>query len=622
MPTTDQTLQQGIQAVKGGNFERARRLFNRVIEEDPDSEQGWYWLGLVASDQDRRVACFLRALTLNPANHEARDRLVRLGVPIPEELDQAGAAVEGLPLDQEETGPLPPLNGPGGSSRPAVPEVFEPLDDSDLEELAGTEPDEQESEPGLAASQIYSDEDLTAAFEDEDLLEPGMTRQSSPIGRLLPILVVLLIVACASGVYLVSNSGGLPFGLALAPASATPSPSATRPPPTATHTATPQPSPTATPIPPSPTPVPTLSALDRLGQLEPQIVTASSLAASGQYPEAISTWDQIIAAAPDSAEAYFGRGRSYYESATLFRPIPENAQELLGQALSDLNQAIALGPLRGGFYLTRIEILDWLTKLEVQRENRTPYFEQMLSDVQSAAGYGLVTPFGEHNPASLLIRLGRCQEAMAYLGEQVAANPDAVPPAELVALIARTYLCYGQPRGAYLYANMANSLEPTPEHAWVRAITLYNLGRYNETLAALDDLLEANPDSPEDHYALRALVHFHRREYELAQADLDLGAQHALEQNGLADYAAGLLARQSGDQAGAEALFLQAEASLRLDYGLVFDRVRSELGLPAVDHGIPVLPNVINRYLDNLPETVQPRNCFIRAPGNSAASPL
>ena len=245
MPQAESTLQEGIQAVKGGNFERARRLFNLVVEEDPDSEQGWYWLGLIAPDQDKRVACFLRALEINPANQDARDRLVRLGVPLPEGLEQAGTDGELLSPDEEETGPLPsrPLNsGFEPKTQPRkIPEVFEPLDDEDEEggepgaELPGIFAQEGSSpEADLSAEMPYQDDDLQGLLEDEDLLEPGQAQRSSMIGRLLPVLVILVLVACASLVFLSTRSGGLPFGLALAQPSPTLTPTATRPPPTAT----------------------------------------------------------------------------------------------------------------------------------------------------------------------------------------------------------------------------------------------------------------------------------------------------------------------------------------------------------------------------------------------------
>ena len=609
MASAEKTLQDGIHAVKVGNFERARRLFNQVVEEDPDSEQGWYWLGLIASDQDKRVACFMRALEINPTNREARDRLERLGVPIPEALDVEIPDPVLDTLEDEETGPLPSPPGKAGletgGQAQTVPEIFQPLDDEEPQPPQAEDAEEND-DSGFFSTEDFRNENFQDFPEVGDELETWPKRRVSWAGRLVPILAILVLVVCASTVYLSTRGGGQLFGLALAQSSPTPSPSATRPPATATATASPlPPTSTPTPIPPSPSPSPTLSQFDQLASLDEQATAATLLTQSGQITDAILAWGQVIETAPDWAEAYYGRGRSYLTLVTQNQLIPDNAQEMLQHGLDDLNQAVQIGPTRGVYYQTRFQILDWMTQLESFRAKRDPLLEQMLADVQIMEHFGLATPFGDPNPGALLLRLGRCQEALDYFGQQVAANPAAVPPASLDTELARAYLCFGQLRGASLYANMANSIEPSPEREWVRAITLFNLGRYNETLDLLDQILAANPNSPGDRYYLRALVHVQRREFDLAQADLDTGSQHTPEQAQLAAYVSGLLSRQSGDQAAAEALFNLAEETLSRDYGLIIDRIRQELGQPELDRGIPLLPNAIVNYQDNPPETIQ-----------------
>jgi tetratricopeptide (TPR) repeat protein len=613
MAVVEKTLQEGIQAVKGGNFERARRLFNLVVEEDPDSEQGWYWLGLIASDQDKRIACFLRTLDINPANQEVREKLIRLGVPMLDELGQPDTGPNGLKPGEEDTGPLPtviPQNQAEKYSRPVrAPEIFQPLEEDEQEQAEANLPDDQSvalSESDLFHTRAYSDDNLSDLYDEDFELESIPKRQSSLVGRLLPILVILLLLACTSIIYLGTQADGLPFGLALARASATPTPTATRAIPTPTITRTPQPTSTATPIPPSPSPIPTLSALDNLSRLNSLFGQALSLSDTRQYSEATLAWSKVIDAAPDYAGAYYGRGRSYLALATQDQQQPDNAHELLKNALEDLNQAILLGPPRAAYYQTRYEILDWLIGLESFRATRQPLLEQMLEDIQTAAIYGLISPFDDPNPGNVLLRLERCSEAMDYFGQQVGTNPAAVPPASLYTNLARTYLCFGHLRGASQYANLASSVEPTPERDWIRAITTFNQGRYNETLRLLDELLEANPDSPGDRYFLRALVRIQRREHELARVDLELGSQRSLDQGQLAAYASALLARQAGDEAGAEAFFSLAEETLSPEYGLVLDRVRKELDLPVPNRGVLSLPKSITNYLADLPETIQP----------------
>ena len=72
-------LQDGIQAVKRGEREKARTLLTQVVEQDETNEQAWLWLsGAVDTDEERRV-CLENVLALNPNNAAAQRGLARLG---------------------------------------------------------------------------------------------------------------------------------------------------------------------------------------------------------------------------------------------------------------------------------------------------------------------------------------------------------------------------------------------------------------------------------------------------------------------------------------------------------------------------------------------------------------
>jgi hypothetical protein len=72
-------LQQGIAALKAGRKDEARRLLERVVQENPRSEQGWLWLsGAVDTDEERRF-CLAQILSINPRNALAQRGLEALG---------------------------------------------------------------------------------------------------------------------------------------------------------------------------------------------------------------------------------------------------------------------------------------------------------------------------------------------------------------------------------------------------------------------------------------------------------------------------------------------------------------------------------------------------------------
>ncbi len=76
---SNQLLAKGIQALKNGQREEARKTLLQVIEQDERNERAWLWLsGAVDTDEDRRV-CLENVLTLNPHNATARKGLAKLG---------------------------------------------------------------------------------------------------------------------------------------------------------------------------------------------------------------------------------------------------------------------------------------------------------------------------------------------------------------------------------------------------------------------------------------------------------------------------------------------------------------------------------------------------------------
>lgn len=71
----DSLLREGIEAVRGGDRARGRALLSKVVLENPDSEAAWWFLGLSVDDNQHRLYCFKKVLTINPNHKGARARL-------------------------------------------------------------------------------------------------------------------------------------------------------------------------------------------------------------------------------------------------------------------------------------------------------------------------------------------------------------------------------------------------------------------------------------------------------------------------------------------------------------------------------------------------------------------
>ncbi|MBN2304096.1 MAG: PD40 domain-containing protein [Anaerolineae bacterium] len=74
----NQLLQQGIEAAKAGDRNTARTLLEQVVEQDEQSEMGWFWLAAVVEDETQKRTCLGNVLVINPNNQRARRLLDRL----------------------------------------------------------------------------------------------------------------------------------------------------------------------------------------------------------------------------------------------------------------------------------------------------------------------------------------------------------------------------------------------------------------------------------------------------------------------------------------------------------------------------------------------------------------
>ncbi|HTP60034.1 MAG TPA: hypothetical protein VMM82_14015, partial [Spirochaetia bacterium] len=99
--SNEDALLKGIELAQKGDFGQAANYFASVVQTDPTSEDGWFWLGLCVTDPKKREFCFRRVLTLNPNHQEAREQLNILVSPVPPppaEVGTSEAPVEQTPL--------------------------------------------------------------------------------------------------------------------------------------------------------------------------------------------------------------------------------------------------------------------------------------------------------------------------------------------------------------------------------------------------------------------------------------------------------------------------------------------------------------------------------------------
>lgn len=73
--TIEELLRAGITAARARDIVKASKLLMAVVQTEPNSELGWFWLGVCRTDPKQREYCFRRVLEINPQNAEARRQL-------------------------------------------------------------------------------------------------------------------------------------------------------------------------------------------------------------------------------------------------------------------------------------------------------------------------------------------------------------------------------------------------------------------------------------------------------------------------------------------------------------------------------------------------------------------
>lgn len=76
-------LSQAISEAKAGNKETAKRLLADIIKAEPQNEMAWLWLSVCVENIEQKKYCLSKALSINPANQNAKKALEQLN-PLPQ----------------------------------------------------------------------------------------------------------------------------------------------------------------------------------------------------------------------------------------------------------------------------------------------------------------------------------------------------------------------------------------------------------------------------------------------------------------------------------------------------------------------------------------------------------
>ena len=122
----EEILKEGVLAAKSGDRKRASSIFAQLVREYPQSEKGWYLLGMCISISEQREYCFRRVLTINPNNLDAKKQLTIPSRPEPVSTPPSWTSQQPPPVEPVQTPKPPaPVYPVQSSPKPASPFVFE-----------------------------------------------------------------------------------------------------------------------------------------------------------------------------------------------------------------------------------------------------------------------------------------------------------------------------------------------------------------------------------------------------------------------------------------------------------------------------------------------------------------
>jgi tetratricopeptide (TPR) repeat protein len=568
----DDLLRSGIEAAQAGNMEEAASLLARHLAEQPDSEQGWFWMSKCRSGS-QQAYCLRRVLVINPDNKEARqalkaDALARRAAiaasahPVAAEPEpEAASPVTPQPVVSADAPPTPQPVVP--AAPPPTPQPVAPVDSP-----AAPQPAVPAAPP--PTPQPVAPEDSPAAAQPVVPAAPSPTPQpvapvdspaaaqpvtaSSPHSPRIPALLIGLaagFILCALPILVISR-----IPAAASAWLATPTPTLPAP----TRTA-------------SPTVTPTLDQKARFALADQSISDGLSQMWDGDYANAITAFTQVIAYLPDWDNGYALRGECYLKLLQNQRSMDEYLS-YLDLARQDIDMAILLDPGNGEYYLDRYQIYEALAMSQTRRADAEAYEAVALENLTWANQLGNYDEYSDRYVGFALIALGRCDEALAQGRALEAAATE--PSAGINTILAQAYGCLGDLDKALQHIDTAIQIDDNPDRRFWRASLLFAMGRLDQAKAELDDMINASPYYGGFRYYLRGLIYAVQGDLEKAQADLDFGMGQTWGQNDLLSYALGKIALAEGDETAALEYFQDAE-STHLPHDPILAMIRADI---------------------------------------------
>lgn len=114
-------IEAGISAIKSGQYDQASSILAKLVQQYPQSERGWYLLGLSVPTLEQQIYCFKRVLNINPDNEDAKKQLSLHSLSQPD----SKPVIQPLPQNPRYEPPSQPHPTFYSSNEPSKPVYFQ-----------------------------------------------------------------------------------------------------------------------------------------------------------------------------------------------------------------------------------------------------------------------------------------------------------------------------------------------------------------------------------------------------------------------------------------------------------------------------------------------------------------
>ena len=317
--------------------------------------------------------------------------------------------------------------------------------------------------------------------------------------------------------------------------------------------------------------------------IDAYIVNAKQAMDNKDYEKAIPYLDKAIDLAPKNYLPYAMRAKCFFEMTTDERSL-DVYNSNLQKALTDIDLAISLHTEEAELYSLRRDIIVYMSLVTTNHVDNEYLIKSAIDNGRKFLSLSSSLERRLRISALLagdLINIGQCNEGMQMVEDlkkkvQPGDNPTY---GSLMVSMAAGYACQGDMDKAVQSMDeiMSKSNGYLKPRVYFRSLYLYQAGKTQQALDALNVSINSDPTFAGNRYFLRALIDLDMGDKEKAVKDLNMGESYTWDRSAVYAYTKAKIAILDENKADAVYWLQDAEAACASDESVLHKKILEEL---------------------------------------------